>query len=247
MDRLIYTSASSAQSLLERQAMVANNLANASTPGFRADTVAYRAIEVGDSDVPQTRAFAAESTAGVDFRPGPVQQTGNPFDVAIQGKGWMSVQAADGSEAYTRGGSLQIGPDGTLQTSNGHPLLGDGGPITVPPDSRVTIGRDGTVSAIPLAPPMNNVAVLGRIKLVNPPESELTKGKDGMFRLRSGDPAPTDDKVQLLGGAIEGSNVNPAEAMVDLIASARQYEMHMKMVQSAQDDDRGANQLLSLS
>jgi flagellar basal-body rod protein FlgF len=246
MDRLIYTAMTGAKSLLERQATVANNLANMTTSGYRAETSAFRAVPVSGSGLP-TREFVLDSITGADFTPGAIQETGRALDVAVQGSGWITVQASDGSEAYTRAGSLRVNAEGTLETHTGLPVLSDSGPISIPPNTTISVGRDGTVSAIPTQPPFNNVSVIGRLKLVNPAESDLSKGLDGLFRVKGGGSADVDDKVALIDGALEGSNVNAAEAMVSMISLARQFEMQMKMLQNADTDAQRATQLLAVN
>lgn len=246
----MFTSFSTALSALSAQAtavdVVGNNLANLNTPGFRAEMSAFRAVPVIGDGAP-TRAFVLDSTIGSDFRPGVIQNTGRDLDVAVQGRGWIAVQASDGSEAYTRSGSFQIGANGILQTLTGQPVLGDGGPISIPPDTTVTIASDGTVSTIPTNAPPTSVAIAGRIKLVNPPEAQLKRGADGLFRLPGGNTAQADAAVKLAPEALESSNVNAAEAMVAMIASARAFDMQMKLLQNAQDNSRAAAQLLSAS
>jgi flagellar basal-body rod protein FlgF len=244
MDRLLYTAMSGAKSMLDRQSTVANNLANISTPGFRADVSLYRAIPVDGAGM-ATRTSVAESTPGTDFTSGPRLDTGRALDVAITGNGWIAVEGADGVEAYTRAGSFDINAEGTLVTKGGQNVLGDGGPIAVPPNTSVSIGKDGTVSGVPTQPPRTGVTVLGRIKLVDPDESALKKGPDGLFRMRDGSQADASETVRVTAGSLEGSNVNPASAMVDMIASARQFEMHMKMITSGEDNDKHAAELLS--
>ncbi len=242
MDRLIYTSMSGAKNLLYRQDTLAQNLANATSTGYRADVVALRAVPARGAEA-GTRVFTVETTIGADFTPGPMTATGRSLDVAVQGPGWLSVQAADGSEAYTRNGSLQVSADGTLQLPNGLPLLGDGGTLTVPPNSAVTVAPDGTVSAkVAGQTAVNNV---GRIKLVNPETNELTKGPDGMFRLASGDSADADPNVRLAEGTLEGSNVNVVEAMIGMISAARQFEMQMKLLSSAEQNEQKASSLIA--
>jgi len=198
------------------------------------------------SDALPTRVFVADSKTGVDFRPGPVQISGRDLDVAIEGKGWITVQLEDGSEAYTRNGSLQINENGLLQTRSGLTVMGDAGPITIPTETQVTIGKDGTVSTVPTNNLRNQVSPIGRIKLVNPEESALVRSDDGLFRLRDGATADADAGVKLLSGALEGSNVNVVEAMVDLISLSRQFEMQMKLLQTAQNDAQQASKLLTL-
>jgi flagellar basal-body rod protein FlgF len=186
MDRVIYTAMSGAKHLLHRQETLANNLANASTTGFRADIAALRAVPVRGQEA-GTRVAAVETTIGSDFTQGPIVATGRDLDVAIQGAGWLAVQAADGAEAYTRAGSLQVAPDGTLTLPNGLPVLGEGGPIVVPANAALTIAADGTISAKTAGQSATNA--VGRLKLVNPPTEELSKGTDGLFRLKSGEAA----------------------------------------------------------
>lgn len=246
MDRLIYTAMTGAKHILEQQATVSHNLANATTTGFRAQVDAFRAVPVQGEGLP-TRAFVVDSTVGSDFAPGPLQHTGRELDVALQGAGWFAVQLEDGSEAYTRHGSLKLSENGVLQTHNGLSVLGDGGPISVPPDTVVEIARDGTVSAIPTTNDKNAVNELGRIKLVNPAPDTLVRGDDGLFRLKGGGAAEADGDVSLIGGTLEGSNVNVVDAMVNMISLARQFEVHMKLLQNAETNANKAGQLLALS
>ena len=242
MDKLIYTAMSGAKYLLARQDTAAQNLAHASTTGYRAQVDAMRSAPLGAGA--GTRVLATDATVGTNFAPGPVQSTGNPLDVAVSGRGWIAVQGADGNEAYTRFGALEVSTDGLLQTRTGLPVLSDGGgPINAPTDARVTIAEDGTVSAIPNSG-ARVPATLGRIKLVNPDDAELLRGADGLFRAREGD-APADPAVRLQTQALEGSNVNAVEAMVTMIAVARQFEMQMKMISAADDNARHADKLLS--
>jgi flagellar basal-body rod protein FlgF len=242
MDRLIYTSMTGAKHLFNRQAVLANNLANASTTGFRADLVAQRAVPT-QGGAPGARIFSLETTTGSDFTPGPMLATGRALDVAVQGSGWIAVQGFDGNEAYTRAGNLQVNVDGTLTLPNGLPVLGDGGPITVPADATLQIAADGTISAKTANSPTVNP--VGRLKLVNPEGNALVKSLDGLFRTRNGEPADTDPNVRVADGTLEGSNVNVVEAMVGMIAAARQFEMQMKMLAVAEQNEQKAGSLLS--
>ncbi|RKR06084.1 flagellar basal-body rod protein FlgF [Kushneria sinocarnis] len=251
MDHMIYTALSGAKQTLERQSVVANNMANASTPGFRAELSAYRAVPVNGVGL-ATRAIVADSTPGSDFQTGTIQATGRALDVAIDGQGWLAVQSPDGSEGYTRGGGLQVDSTGILR-SNGHAVLGEDGPIVMPLGAEdVSVAGDGTISAVAAGGQPNTRAEIGRLKLVNPAEDGLMRGEDGLFHIRTGDgqPAaaqPLDEGVRLVSGAIESSNVNPTEAMVAMIDNARRFEMQMKMLQSADENAQRANSLLSLS
>ena len=245
MDRMIYVAMSGAKQMLTQQATVANNLANVATTGYRAQVSAFWAAETLGDGAP-TRAFVVDSTPSADFTPGAIQQTGRDLDVAVEGAGWIAVQLPDGSEGYTRNGSLQVSVNGVLQTRNGLNVMGDGGSIAVPAETRITVAADGTVSTVPTAGSPTQVAAIGRIKLVNPPEQSMLRGDDGIFRVRGGGAADADPNVKVHGGALEGSNVNAVEAMVSMIALARQFDMQMKMLQNADGNDRKATELLSM-
>lgn len=246
MDRLIYTAMTGAKHILEQQATTSHNLANATTTGFRAQLDSFRAVPVIGGGMP-TRAFVVDATVGTDFSAGSMQITGRELDVAIQGKGWLVVQKDDGSEAYTRHGSLKVSENGVLQTQSGLNLQGDGGPITIPPDVSIAIGKDGTVSSVPSGSKPNAVQVLGRLKLVNPPEENLVRGDDGLFKTKDGEAADADAAVSVAGGMLEGSNVNVVESMVSMINLARQFEMQMKLLTNAESNANKASQILTLS
>ena len=246
MDRLIYTAMTGAKQAFLQQSGVAHNLANASTVGYRAMEHKFRAVPVQGEGAP-TRAFVVDASVADVFDQGPLMATGRPLDVAVQGAGWIAVEGANGQEAYTRAGNLQINANGQLQTSSGLNVLSDGGPIGIPPDNSVTISPDGTVSTVPLFGSPNNVNVVGRIKLVNPPENALVRGDDGLFRTRNGAPADVDENVKLASETLEGSNVNPVDAMVSMISLARQFEMQIKMLQTADSNAGKANQILSMN
>lgn len=245
MDRMIYTAMTGAKHLLEQQATNSHNLANSTSTGFKAQVDSFRAVPV-ISDGLATRAFVVDATVGADFNPGPIQATNRDLDVAVQGKGWLAVQRADGSEGYTRNGSLKVSENGILQTASGLTLMGDGGPISIPPDVTISIAKDGTVSSVSnntLPGPAN---AIGRLKLVNPAETNLVRAEDGLFVTKDGNPAEADSDVNIVSGALEGSNVNVIDAMVTMISLARQFETQMKLVQSAENNANKASQLLSL-
>jgi flagellar basal-body rod protein FlgF len=239
MDRVIYTAMTGAISTLNQQAAVAHNLANVDSTGFRTEMHKMRAVEI-QTQAMRSRSFVVDASIATDFSQGPLKFTSNPLDVAVKGKGWLAVQTASG-EAYTRDGSFEVSQNGLLQTHAGLPVLGDGGPITIPPDSVITIGGDGTISAI-----QNGITnEVGRLKLVNPPEGELVRGEDGFFRLQSGQLAPVDEEVKVDSGYLESSNVNVAEQMVTMISLARQFDMQMRMISNSQENDRSATQVIS--
>ena len=240
MDRMIYLSMSGAKATMQRQDTLANNVANVSTPGFRAELQAFRAVPVQGSGA-STRVYALETTTGYDSSAGPVTATGRNLDVAVKGNGWLTVQALDGTEAYTRGGSLEVSNDGTLTTRSGLPVLGDGGPLQVPPNTAVSIGADGTVSA---KSSNGKSSAVGKLKLVTP-EAPLKRGEDGLFRAADGSNLSADDTARVQDGALEGSNVSAVESMVAMISAARQFEAQMKMIQTAEADEKSAAQLLA--
>lgn len=246
MDRLIYTAMTGASHVLQQQAALSQNLSNTHTPGYRAAINTFRAVPLVGEGLP-TRAFVVDSTAGADFTPGIMQPTGRELDLAVQGQGWIAVQMEDGSEAYTRNGSLQISPNGVLQTRNGLNVAGDAGPLAIPPDTEVTVAKDGTVSTVPSGSKPAQVVVVGRIKLVNPPEDQLVRGTDGLFRTKDGSAAEVDGNVTVASGNIESSNVNTVEAMVNMISLARQFDMQMKMLQTADNNARQASTLLNVT
>ncbi|MBU0688779.1 MAG: flagellar basal-body rod protein FlgF [Gammaproteobacteria bacterium] len=246
MDRLIYTAMTGANHILNQQSTVSNNLANVNTPGFRASIDAFRSVPIQGEGLP-TRTFVVDSTVAADFTPGVMQQTGRALDVALDGKGWIAVQDANGNEAYTRNGSLQMSPNGVLQTRSGLTVLGDAGPISIPPDTSVTIAKDGTLSTVPTTNQKNGVIAVGRLKLTNPPEDQMVRGDDGLFRTRDGNPAEADVNVTVVAGSLEGSNVNAVEAMVNMISLARQFDTHMKLLQTANENDKSASTILNLN
>ena len=240
MDRLIYLSMSGAKASMQRQDSLANNLANVSTTGFRAELQAFRGVPVR-GDGATTRAFALESTVGYNNEPGPVTTTGRSLDVAMRGNGWLAVQGLDGTEAYTRAGSLQVNPEGQLVTISGLPVVGDGGPITLPPNASVEIAADGIItSRVGNGRPQQG----GRLKLVTP-EAAMNRGTDGLFKAADGNDLQQDPNARLQSGSLEGSNVSPVETMVAMISAARQFEQQMKALQGAEQREQSAAKLLA--
>jgi flagellar basal-body rod protein FlgF len=244
MDRIIYTAMTGANAAAQRQAVLSNNLANASTNGFRAELSTYRAVPLR-GDGATTRVFALEATSGHLDQPGPAQRTGRDLDAMPQGNAWFAVQGLDGTEAYTRNGSFEVAQDGTLMTSNGLTVLSDGGaPINLPPGAQVSIGFDGTLTAKIAGQPTTTA---GRLKLVTPtPATPIKRSDDALFRTPGGEPLPNDPTAKLQTGVLEGSNVNSVETMVGMIQTARQFEVQMRLLQTAESNDRTAGQLLSL-
>lgn len=247
MDKVIYLAGQAAKSLMARQENVANNLANVSTPGFRAQMMALRSAPIQGPGM-TVREFAAETVTGFNASGGSINTTGRDLDIAIEGAGWFAVQDATGREAYTRTGHLQVNADGVLTTSDGRTVRSDAGaPLEVPAAHRVQIESDGSVTALPLDPKNKAVQALGRIKLVNPDVRDFERGNDGLFRLRNRQDAPRVETVRISSGALETSNVNAAETMVQMIAAARQYESNLKVISTSEQNAQAARSLFTLN
>jgi flagellar basal-body rod protein FlgF len=245
VDKLLYIAMTGAKEILRAQAANNHNLANVSTTGFRADLSAFQSRAV--AFVAYTReGYPAPATAGWDGTAGSMLATGRELDVAVQGSGFIAVQGRDGREAYTRAGDLHVDPSGLLVNGAGHVVLGDGGPISVPPSSSMSIAGDGTVSIVPLGQGPNTTATVARIKLVNPPTDTVVRGDDGLFRVQSGAPAPADASVKIASGVLESSNVNVADAMVTMITLARNFDLQVKAIRSAEDDAAASTKILQM-
>lgn len=246
MDRFLYVAMSGAKETLQAQTANNHNLANASTSGFKADLQAFQSRAVQGPGY-ASRVYSTDASVGWDDTAGAMTATGQDLDIAIQGSGWFAVQAADGSEAYTRAGDLHVDANGMLMTATGRQVLGDAGPIAVPPYSSISVGRDGTVSIVPAGQTASTVASVGRIKLVNPPASELQRGDDGLFRSTTGSDAVSNANVSVTAGVLESSNVNVADAMVQMIELSRRFELQVKAMRTAEQDAEAAAKLLSMS
>jgi flagellar basal-body rod protein FlgF len=241
MDRRIYLSMSGAKAAMQRQDVLANNLANVATTGFREELQAFRAVPV-QGDGASTRAFALETTTGYNPASGQIVSTGRSLDVAAQGDAWFAVQRLDGTEAYTRSGSFDVSVDGTLVTRGGLTVLGEGGPISIPPNAEITVSHDGSISARTAGGQSTSV---GRLKLVTP-EQPFKRGDDGLFRAEGGD-LSANPAARVQPGALEGSNVSAVESMVAMISAARQFEAQMKSIQTTEKDEQQAQSLLSVN
>ena len=246
MDRFLYVAMTGASETLRLQAVNNHNLANASTTGFRKDLAAFQTREVAGPGH-ASRAYATGGHAGWDASTGSLQATGRDLDVAVQGAGWIAVQGRDGREAYTRAGDLRLDADGQLVNGAGHAVIGDGGQLNVPPHASLQVGVDGTISVVPLGQGPETVATVGRIKLVAPSDADLVKGDDGLFRMRDGSEAPAAAGVRLASGTLESSNVDVAEAMVQMIELSRRFELEVKAMRAAEDNGAAATQLLRSS
>jgi len=244
MDKLVYTAATGLRAHMAAQAAIANNMANASTTGFRADRVVFDRIELkGGGSQLEARSPTSEEVTDADRRAGAVQQTGRPLDIAVSGNDdWIAVQAGDGSEAYTRRGDLEVAPSGVLQTGDGFIVQGGSGPITVPPYDSLSIAADGTISIVPKGGDPKAPTTLDKIKLVSTKGTDTVKGLDNLLRVRGGGSLPDNLDAKVQTGAIEGSNVNMTQALVDMIENQRSYEVQANLLKSAKDmDESGAS------
>jgi flagellar basal-body rod protein FlgF len=245
MDRMVFVAMSGAKETLLAQASNSNNLANASTPGFLADLQQFRSMPVFGDGYP-TRVYGMSENPGVDFKHGAIVHTGRDLDVAINGDGWFAVQARDGSEAYTRRGDLKVDANGLLSTGNGLPVLGNGGPIAIPPAEKIEIAADGTISIRPLGQGAGELAEIDRIKMVAPSLEGMRKGQDGLLRQQDGQSLEADAEVQLATGALESSNVNIVDSMVDMIDFSRRFEMQVKMMKTAEQTDESSASIMRM-
>ncbi|HWD58911.1 MAG TPA: flagellar basal body rod protein FlgF [Stellaceae bacterium] len=242
----IYLAMTGLNATMDKMTAATNNLANASTTAFKAQQPVFKAEPFYGQGLPD-RVDVASTEDTADFRPGPIEQSGRPLDVALNGPGWIGVQANDGTTALTRNGSLSLSASGLLQTSDGNPVLGQGGaPITLPPLQSVTIGEDGTISGTPLGAPATEVTTLNRIFLVKPQNTQLTRRSDGLFQDKTGQPAP-DASVKLQVGALEGSNANPVAMMMSMIENARSFQMQTELVHMTMQQGQGQSSPLTLS
>jgi flagellar basal-body rod protein FlgF len=245
MDRMLYVAMTGAKETLRAQTVNNHNIANVSTTGFRADLAAFQSRAVDGSGY-ASRVYATNATTGFNEQSGALLTTGRDLDVAVTGKGWIAVQGADGKEAYTRAGNLQVDATGQLMTATGQPVLGDGGPINIPPYTSIFFARDGSISIVAQGQTPDTTATVGRIKLVNPAEDQVERGEDGLFRMKDGSDAPAEANVQITSGVLESSNVNAAEAMVNMIELSRQFEMQVKAIRTAEENAAAATQLMRI-
>jgi flagellar basal-body rod protein FlgF len=246
MDRSLYVAMTGATQMMRAQSEVAHNLANADTVGFKAQLSAFEPLAVQGAGL-ATRVNGVAFGQGVDMRQGGQIDTGRELDVAVQGNGWIAVQDAQGGEAYTRAGDLRLTADGMLTDARGNLVLGDGGPISVPQSAQMSVGADGTISVVPMGQTPNTLSAVGRIKLVNPVATELSLGADGLMHLADDATAGADPAVTIKSGALESSNVNPSQTLVQMIQLSRQYELQVRAIKSADENAQSASRLLQLT
>lgn len=247
MDPILYSAITGGRVDFKRQAITANNLANVNTPGFKADLFGAQTMQMQNLSGMRRisgQDFVVQTDNGIDLSPGEIQTTGRDLDIAISGNGWMAVKDSQGQEAYTRGGSLRLDANGQLVTASGKAVLGDGGPISIPPAKSIEIGSDGTISIVPLEGDFKGLAVLDRIKLVQLDKQNVVKNAEGLLQLKSGTAQPADANVKVVSGAIEGSNVNAVSQMVSMISAGREFEAQMKMLSTVDDNGQKLAQIL---
>ena len=247
MDKALFIAMTGAKHNMLAQANRANNLANLSTTGFRADFEQARSMGVYYGDGQPTRAYAMTESPRSDFTTGPMIATANPLDVAIQGEGFFAVQSPDGTEAYTRAGNFMVDETGMLRTGSGLPVLGANGPINIPENKIVQVGSDGTISMVGQDQGPEALVEVGRLKLVNPDVLALEKGDDGLFRQKDGLNALPAAEVTVRGNMLEGSNVNAIDEFTQILSLARQYEMQVKVMKTAEENSASSAQLLQMS
>ena len=246
MDEMIYLAMTGARQTEYAQTINSNNLANVSTAGFRADLHSFTSVPIDGPGV-DARINAVVESYGTDLTQGPINNTGRPLDIAIRGDGFLAVQAPDGSEAYTRAGDLRVEAGGLLMTGAGHLVVGDGGPVAIPPNSSLLIGGDGTISIQPLGQGPETLAIVDRIKLVRPDIGSLEKGEDGLLHMKDGSEADADASVSLLSGSLEQCNVNVAKTLVNMIELARQYEMQINVIKASEENADAAATMMRVS
>ena len=246
MDKYLYVAMTGASQNALAQKAHANNLANISTNGFQRDLEQARSMPVFGDSFP-ARAFALTERPATDFSPGALVETGRDLDVAVSGDGWLAVQAPDGSEAYVRTASMNVDALGILRAGNGMPIMGNGGPIAVPPQQQIEVGEDGTISIRAQGEGPRVMAQVDRIKLVQPDLKTMSKGLDGLIHTNDGQPAPADANVQVVSGFLEASNVNAVDEMTSVLALSKQFELHIKMMNTAKEDDQAMTRVLSIS
>jgi flagellar basal-body rod protein FlgF len=246
MDKALYIAMTGAKHNMLAQTAHSNNLANANTSGFRADFAQARSMGVYYGDGHPTRAYSLTERPATDFRPGTVMETGRELDVAIQGEGFIAVESDTGEVGLTRAGNLYVDSAGILRTGANQPVLGSGGPISIPPAEKIDIGKDGTISVV-LAGGDRAPQVLDQIRLVNPAAEDLVKREDGLVYVKGGEEAPIDLNVTLLAGFTESSNVNTVHEFTEILSKSRQYEMQVKLMKTVERNSETSARLLQMS
>lgn len=246
MDRLIYTAVSGMSDSMVRERVIASNMANTSTIGFKAEKLYTTPVTLKGPAL-EARAMAEGEVKSADMSAGNITQTGRKLDIALLGDAMMAVQSADGTESYTRRGDLTVSPTGVLENGDGRPVIGNGGPITVPLDAQITIGPDGMVLVANLENPNLPPQPTDRIKLASPSGTTIAKGLDGLFRVVGGGVLPADENARTIPGSLEQSNVNPSEVLTQMIQAQRLYDIRTKLIATAKEVDQSGTSLLRIS
>lgn len=247
MDKGLYIAMTGAKHNMRAQTVHANNLANANTDGFSRDFVQARSMPMYYGDGHPTRAYALAEKPATDFQQGALVETGNDLDIAVKGKGWIAVQAEDGSEAYVQSASMHVDPLGVLRTQQGLAVLGNGGPIAIPPAEKIEIGNDGSITIRGEGQSPDVLATIDRIKMVNPGAQALEKREDGLIVNKEGEDQPAAAEIQIVSGFVSASNVNAVEAMTEMVSLSRQYEMQVKMMKTMQTTSESSSKLMRIS
>jgi flagellar basal-body rod protein FlgF len=246
MDRLIYTAVSGMTESMTRERVIASNMANSNTIGFKAEKLYTTPVTLKGPAL-EARAMTSGEVKSADMSAGNVSQTGRNLDIALQGDGMMAIQSADGSESYTRRGDLTISPTGVLQNGDGRPVIGNGGPITLPLDAQITIGPDGMILMVNQENPNLPPQPVDRIKLASTSGSTIAKGLDGLFRVVGGGVLPADENARLIPRSLEQSNVNPSEVLTQMVQAQRLFDIRSKLISTAKEVDQSGTSLLRLS
>ncbi|PCJ21901.1 MAG: flagellar basal-body rod protein FlgF [Gammaproteobacteria bacterium] len=246
MDRSLYIAMSGAKQNMTAQAIHSHNLANASTVGFRADYEQARSMPVY-GDTHPVHVYSLTENPGTDFSSGGLISTGADLDIAVEGEGWIAVQDAEGQESYTRAGDLRLTSTGELLTSAGYAVLGNGGPVVIPPFEKLEIGSDGTISIRAAGQSPALLAEVNRIKLVKPDLTEIQKGVNGLFRKKDESIEPVSAEVTIIQGYLEDSNVNPVESLTKILSLARQFDLQIKVMKEVKQNDAAAARLMHVS
>ncbi|MEO1045845.1 MAG: flagellar basal body rod protein FlgF [Pseudomonadota bacterium] len=245
MDKMVRTNLRAMQGIMNRQTVIANNMANASTTGFRGEIVNAQALYI-NGDGLDSRATVKEEVLAADMNPGPIKTTGRPLDIAMQGDALLAVQAPDGAEAYTRRGDLQLTESGLVTTGDGFPVLGRSGPLTLPPADQLRIADDGGVWIVPPGGDPLQPQQVDQLKIASPKGSEIVKFTDTLFHVPDDGVLPADPDARLVTGALEGSNVNMTQALVDMIETSRAWEAQVKLMTSAQELDESGARIMQM-
>lgn len=244
MDKVIFLAMSGAKQTMLSQQAHANNLANISTTGFKADLEQARAMPVFGEGQP-SRVYSMSERPATDRTSGTLMQTGRSLDIGLQGDTWLAVQAKDGSESYTRSSELHVSSTGALVNGSGLPIYGSGGgPIVLPPYDQIDVGSDGSITILPQGSQASDLVIIDQIKLVQLDPQTSYKGVDGLMKVDGGAPLAVDPNGRVASGYVESSNVNAVHELTNIIGLSRQFEMNIKMMKTAEENSAAAAKIL---